>query len=94
MHRGVRVTHVIGVMNEIPCTQLIFVLLGAIHILRNTIHGLPSLADHFFSSDSSETPRAQPNNIRAAVWLSFWFSTRPSPDACTNYNVLPHNYRH
>ena len=38
----------------------------------------------FFSSESSWTPKTQSNDSRAAVWLSFWFSTRPSADRVTN----------
>ena len=30
-----------------------------------------------FSSESSWTPKTQPNDNGAAVWLSFWCSTRP-----------------
>ena len=33
-----------------------------------------------FSSGSSLKPKTQPNDSRAAVWLSFWFSTRPLAD--------------
>ena len=36
-----------------------------------------------FSSESSWKPKTQPNDSRAAVWLSFWFSTRPSADTVT-----------
>ena len=38
----------------------------------------------FFSSESRWKPKTQPNDSRAAVWLSFWFSTRPSADTVTN----------
>ena len=31
---------------------------------------------HSFSSESSWQPKTQPNDSRAAVWSSFWFSTR------------------
>ena len=41
-------------------------------------------ASHFFSSDPSWTPKTQPYNSRAVVWLSFWCSTRPSADTVTN----------
>ena len=37
----------------------------------------------FFSSESSWKPKTQPNDSRAAVWLSL-FSTRPSADTVTN----------
>ena len=33
---------------------------------------------HLFSSNPSWTPKTQPNNSRAVVWLSFWCLTRPS----------------
>ena len=38
----------------------------------------------FFSSESSWKPKTQPNDSRAAVWLSFWFPTRPSADTVTD----------
>ena len=42
------------------------------------------------SSESSWTPKIQPNDSRAAVWLSFWCSTRPSADTgtITTYYII------
>ena len=37
-----------------------------------------------FSSESSWKPKIQPKDSRAAVWLSFWFLTRPSENRVTN----------
>ena len=53
----------------------------------------PARVNTFFSSESSWKPKTQPNDSRAAVWLSFWFSTRPSADTVTylyrtHYNQL------
>ena len=59
-------------------------LLGAIHKWRHPLHGLMFYTSHFFSSKSSWTPKTQPNDSRAAVWLSFWCSTRPSADTGTD----------
>ena len=42
-----------------------------------------ALAGFLFSSESSWTPKTQPNDSRAAVWLSFWCSTRPSAERGT-----------
>ena len=44
----------------------------------------PARETKFFSSKSSWKPKTQPNDSRAAVWLSFWFSTRPLADTVTN----------
>ena len=38
-----------------------------------------------YSSESSWTPKTQPNDSKAAIWLSFWCSTRPSADTGTDY---------
>ena len=51
---------------------------------RYGIHGFSRQMGHLFSSKSSWTPKTQPNNSRAVVWLSFWCSTRPSADTVTN----------
>ena len=37
-----------------------------------------------FPSEVSWKPKTQPNDSRDAVWLSFWFSTRPSAETVTN----------
>ena len=44
---------------------------------------------HLLTGESSWTPKTQPNDSRAAVWLIFWFSTRPSADTVTNYTFFP-----
>ena len=41
------------------------------------------VAQTLFFSESNLTPKTQPNDSRAAVWLSFWCSTRPSADTVT-----------
>ena len=43
-----------------------------------------ALGQTLFSSEPSWTPKTQPNDSRAAVWLSFWCSTRPSADTGTD----------
>ena len=47
------------------------------------LHGLLRQMGHLLSCESSWTPKTQPNDSRAAVWLSFWCSTRPSADTGT-----------
>ena len=40
----------------------VYLQLRGIHILRGTLHGLNFYAGHFFSSESSWTPKTQPND--------------------------------
>ena len=51
--------------------DLVVFFYGGIHKLRNPLHGLMFYTSHFFSSKSSWTPKTQPNDSRATVWLSF-----------------------
>ena len=41
-------------------------------------------AETAFYSESSWTPNTQPNESKAAVWLSFWCSSRPSVETGTD----------
>ena len=50
-----------------------------------------TLAESIFSSESSWTPKTSPNNCRAAVWLRFWCSTRPSADT---FNESSHHHQY
>ena len=65
-------------------TRIFNNLLVAVYILCHTLRGVKFLASHFFSSEPIWTPKTQPNNSRAVLWLSFWCSTRPSADTVTN----------
>ena len=45
---------------------------------------LPLDGTLIFKQIEFKKPKTQPNDSRAAVWLSFWFSTRPSAHTVTN----------
>ena len=63
-----------GALSSCECRRVVAVL---------TVKENPRRVVKLFSSESSWKPKTQPNNSRAAVWLSFWFLTRPSADAVT-----------
>ena len=44
------------------------------------LHDILHQRGHLLTGEPSWTPKTQPNDSRAAVWLSFWCSTRPSAD--------------
>ena len=48
------------------------------------LHDILHHSGNLLTGQSSWTPKTQPNDSRAAVWLSFWCSTRPSADTVTN----------
>ena len=52
--------------------------------IKNTAEVISGRASKFFSSKSSWRPKTQPHDRKASIWLSFWFSTRPSADTVTH----------
>ena len=77
------VTKRIPSLQTLPTIRTLQVLQSIGLVIQNPkppspVHSFPRKPGHFFSSESSWTSKTQPAGGRAAVWLCFWCSTRPS----------------
>ena len=61
--------------------------------MKSTRFSVLAQSQTLFPSEPSSTPKTQPNDSKAAVWLSFWCSTRPSADTGTDYYLLHYYYQ-
>ena len=89
VHRGMRVTHVFGVMNEIPFTQIIFgSIRGLPHITYLILYMVLRVKRVTLFLVNRVENQNEPKRPQSVGRLgSFWFSTRPFAETGTDYNL-------